>query len=435
MGYGHSIVFVLFLVLLVRQRRTGPFGWDRAVLLVWIAGFVTYLALMAGLRAPRHLLPVLPVILVFVGEAYHRAWGWIRGRIVGPQVAFVGLALVFVGLSWGRLSDAAGLFRERRWRDPDRAEVVAGRWLAQNFAAETSILFDAYAYVPGKFVRIHRTFGQSYPMVNHLRPDLLIVRSAMARRYADLEDGARARIGETAYRDRHFFYRYLQEGRIPAYRLLKDFGGVAVYQRMETGEGEPVWAQDWLERVRLLGAGRLMGQGTARETVGDIHASLGRFDDAIAEYALGLQAAPDGARIRYKLACAYLGSGRLREAKESFGAAAEQIASVPAGHRAEVRHNMARQYFERGYYADALAEVSRALELDPGLREAHFDAGAFHLALGNLGEAKVAYAEAVGRYGPDPRARHLLEQFAREGVAPEGAQRILADHFGGATAR
>ncbi len=111
------------------------------------------------------------------------------------------------------------------------------------------------------------------------------------------------------------------------------------------------------------------------------------------------------------------------------------MASLPAERRAEVRHNMARRYFEGGFYAEALPEVSRALELDPGLREAYFDTGAFHLALGDIDEADMAYGEAVKHYGPDPGARGLLEQFVREGVEPDRARRILADHFGGATAR
>ena len=424
----HSAALVAYLVLLIgRVWRTRSLPADRGLLLVWIAGFAGYLILTANLQAGRHLLPVLPPALLFTGEAYRELWQQVRVRRAG-RLAILPSVLLLAGGCWGQVNGAVGLFVQKWDRDKQRTEIVAGRWLGERFSEKTSILFDAYAYVPDKFHTAYRTFGQTYLMVNHFRPDLLVVRDAIVNDYRRREDAPRSRIGETAYLDSHFFYQYLEAGHIPAYRLLRDFGTVAVYERTAPAEGDRQ-RMSWLELVKRLGSGRAFGVSEARRKMGDIHASLGRQDEAEREYRLAEKAREDPVKV-YEQARAYLQEGRLGAAREIFEQILEMIAARPPDYRAAVRHDMARRYLETGFHDEAVAEIREVLRLNPDLREARYDLGIFYLVQGDVGRADSAYAEAVRLYGPDSRAADLLRQLIRQGVRHEEAARFLVKYFG-----
>ncbi len=435
-GAINGAILAAYVLFLIAGRVLGKIRLpaDRIVLLVWIGGFTGYLMLTANIQAPRHLLPVLPLALLFVGSAYCEIWQWTLKRSGGRPAAHLALPLLLVCLSWGRLAEEVDLFQHKWGRDERSDEIVAGRWVGAHFSAETSILFDAYAYVPDKFGRVYRTFGQSYPVVNHFQPDLLVIRAPIAGRYSRIEDAKRGQMGKTVFLDRHYFYRYLKEGRIPTYRLLKDFGKpvkVAVYKRV--GSEKKDRPGKWLDRVKPFAAGKLYGLADSRQKMGEIHASLGAWNEAIREYRLLSEMAPNFALAHYKLACMYLGAGRLEEANGAFDRAFALIASKPPDYRATIRHNMARQYFETGFYARAIVQLREALRLNPALREAYYDLGTFYLAQGDYGRADSAYAEAVRRYGADPQTAERLREMVRKGVGGDEAARILTAYFGGGT--
>ena len=424
----HSAVLVAYLVLLVgRAVRTRSLPADRGLLLMWIAGFTGYLILTANLMAERHLLPVLPPALLFAGEAYRELWEQIRVRWKS-RLAVLPPVLLFVVGCRGEVNGAVGLFAQKWGRDRQSIEIVVGRWLGERFSEGTSVLFDAYAYVPDKFHNAYRTFGQTYLMVNHFRPDLLVVRDAIVNDYRNREDAARSRIGETAYLDSHFFYQYLEAGHISEYRLLRDFGTVAVYERTAQAEGDRP-QMSWLELVVRLGGGRAFGVFDSRRKMGDIHASLGRQDEAEREYGLAEKAREDPVKV-YEQARAYLREGRLEAAQEIFGQILEMIAGKPPDYRAAVRHDMARRYLETGFHDEAVAEIREVLRLNPDLQEARYDLGIFYLIQGDIRRADSAYAEAVRLYGPNSRAADLLRQLVRQGVRREEAERLLVTYFG-----
>jgi tetratricopeptide (TPR) repeat protein len=91
----------------------------------------------------------------------------------------------------------------------------------------------------------------------------------------------------------------------------------------------------------------------ARLGLGDVQRAQGRIDEAIAEYELVLATEPENARGHYGLGKIY--------------------------------------YTEKDLYHEAVAELQRAITLEPRLLEAH-------LTLGDLYEEKGLYQEAIERY-------------------------------------
>jgi hypothetical protein len=118
-----------------------------------------------------------------------------------------GLVLVALAIQWPQANASASLFDQKWHRESDRAEISVGRWLAQAYPADTRIIFDAYSYVPSRFVHVFRSVGMDYPEVNHFEPDVLIIRDAIVSDFSNIDEAGSARIGEMAFKDQHYFYR------------------------------------------------------------------------------------------------------------------------------------------------------------------------------------------------------------------------------------
>ena len=307
------LIFVCALGAASYSLSRGKLPMDRGILLVWIGVVLSYLVLEINVRRTRYLLPILPVALLFVSDLVHRSMMWTRARLSERiPVLQVLLPLFLALLLWEPLAGDASFFRGRWKREKLSHEISAGKWIEATFPPERSVLYDAYAYVPPKFLKaVPTAIGQSYPMVNHLKPDLLVVREATASHYSDLGDTSRTQLGKDLFLDSHYFYRYLRAGHIPVYRLARDFGTVSVYERTQAApKGGQHSAPSWNERVTHLFSDQLYGQPLARETMGDIHFRLGLNDQAIREYRLAAELAPDYLPVVYKLGRAYLRSGK-----------------------------------------------------------------------------------------------------------------------------
>ncbi len=430
MGYAHAAVFAVYVLWggwsVVKDRRLSA---DRGLLLVWVVIFLGYLMIEVNLRRLRHLLPVLPVVVLFAGEGYRYAGAWMRERF-SVWIHRVVVPVLVVVFSWSQVSGSVDLFGGKFGRVEGKVELVVGRWLGEVFPVETTILFDAYAYIPGKFRNVYRSFGISYPMVTHFEPDLLVIRQAIANDFKNREDAARSRRKEKDFLDRHFFYKYLQEGLIPDYKRVRGFGSVTVYKRSASkvrGGANP--SELWQRLRKHYSDGRAYGVSEARRTMGDIHASFGLEDLAEQEYARARKTKNYAVRL-YNLACKQLAEGKFQEARRAFNEIATMIVPKPADYRAAIHRDIARQYFETGYYREAVVEEQNALRLKPDLREAHFELAAAYLGSGNVERADSAYAEAVKRYGADPEAADALRMLGSKGISADAARRMLTVHFG-----
>ncbi len=69
-------------------------------------------------------------------------------------------------------------------------------------------------------------------------------------------------------------------------------------------------------------------------------------------------------------------------------------AATPAG-EAKQHYNKGVEYGQQGRFDDAIAEYSKAIELDPNFAEAYSNRGNAYRALGEIQRAIADYAEAI----------------------------------------
>jgi tetratricopeptide (TPR) repeat protein len=274
---------------------------------------------------------------------------------------------------------------------------------------------------------VYRTFGQTYAMVNHFQPDLLVVRDAIAGRYRDAGNAERVRIGKDPYMDHHHFYRYLQEGRFPEYQLLRDFGTIAVYQRTQPPRSAQAGLR-WLDLLIAYNEGKVYGIAEASRKLGDIHASVGLGEEAEASYRQAEKSA--GTTVAtYDRLRDHLRGGNLQGAREAWAEVSMAIAAKPPAYQATVRHHVASLFYESGFLDDAIREAQEVLRLNPELRACAFDLGLFYLASGDVEQANAAYARAVEKHGADAQAEQRLRGALGKAVPVESGEGILRRYF------
>lgn len=421
-GWVHVVVFGATLAWwLSRRERPAPVA---VALAFWAVSYLAYLSLFSHLIRPRHVLPVFPVLSVGVGWAYATAWSalsrheaFAAARFALPVVAIAGLA---------QTVPATMEVVANRWaRDDASDEISAGRWIGDNYATDTTVLYDAYGYVPGAFLDVARTFGMTALEVEHFRPDLLIVRDAIASDYADTSRAADSRIGRVAFMDSYWFYRYLKEGRIPEYERVKAFPTVTIYARTEKLAPRDL---PWLRLMAMYSQAKALGVTAARRRMSDAHMLAGRHD-AASEQRMLAEDARNHAMEHYNRARAFLEASRPEEARKTFDTLLTMVSARPDSYRAAIHQHVSRAFFEAGYYGEAVREARRAITLYDGLHDAHYELGIFLLAMGENAASDSAFASAVSRFGPSPRTRGLLEQIAQKDIAPEQARRAMARFF------
>jgi len=296
------------------SRLRSPEG----ILLIWIVGYVSFLVAGANLRAGRHLLPVLPAAVALAAGGYRQILIAVEGRF-GKQASAVLLALLLVaGGPGARSLDAVEHVRTRVQKVAESSELAAGRWIGAIYPASTTVVYDAYSYVPSEFRDAYRSFGMTAPTLFHFNPRLLVVRDAMVRRFASTADTSRARMAPLAFLDRHVFYTLASKDRLPGYKRVKQFEGVDVMEWTE--EASAKGAPPWPDRVMMHEQNRLMRVDIAREAVGDRLAAGGDWIGAAREYGLGAAARPGNGNLHLKRAHSLMKSGRLEEANLAYDA-------------------------------------------------------------------------------------------------------------------
>jgi len=265
----------------------------------------------------------------------------------------------------------------------------------------------------------------TYVAIEHFRPSLLVVRNAIVSDFADTARAADSRIGEAAFLDSHYFYKYLQEGAIPDYRLVKDFGTVKIYESFGETRARQI---RWSKLVVMFGERKALGVAKARETLAAVNMAAGNVEEAQRQREVS-QRARNTDHERYTKAVELLRSGLLDEATEIFDEVVTMVKARPDSYRAAIAQHIARSYFESSYFHEAAEKAQEAVLIHVPLVEAHFELGVFLLAEGQVTAADSVFRNAKARFGSAHYGRNLLSQLVSHGIEREAAQRAIDQHF------
>lgn len=399
------------------------------LLVLWVVFFMIYLGAEANLKRPRHLLPIIPVIVVFVAWAYNCLGDWIQEKFRNiTGIWWVGVAGV-VAFSMPQILESTVLFKAKQTRELGSKEIEVGRWLSEMYSEDVSIVFDAYAYVPSKFQNTFRTFGMTYQLVNHFEPDLLIVRDAIAADFSNLAEASVVRMGAEAFRDSHFFYRFLQAGQFVDYRLLRDFETVAVYERIlpKTREKEP-FRKFWRSLVLQEVEGTRFGQVEALWIMSEMHRKYGDSEEA-AKIVGRAQTMKNYVRRIYTYGVHLLGRGDIENARRTFDHALVASKSKPIVFQIGMQEDLALKYFNAGFFVDAIAVSLEATRLAPERSLCAFVASVAYVGSGQAQKGRKAFAQSVSVFGATDRGRELLESLLLKDKEPEVVVALLNAYY------
>ncbi|MDA0709822.1 MAG: glycosyltransferase family 39 protein [bacterium] len=418
-GALHALVLGLGLLSQLRGLRA-----ERLILVGWSMTLLLYLMLNVQMRHMRHILPILPSLLLFMAAGYRLLADWTGARLKVPSQVWV-LILVGIG-SIGPAQTAATIFRGKWSATSGREEVTAGRWLSETYPETTTILYDAYAYIPGKFQQaLPATPAMTYPIVTHFEPDVLFLREERHNRYTNLADSNRVSIPKNDFFDIHYFYPYVRKGMLTDYRMVRSFGKSMIFERASARAHSFSFASCY----EMLGKGQMLNEVSARERMGDAAIQAGDWHEAVREYGLGLSSFPDLVTLQYKLGRARALIGDAQESERLFEAVLAKRKAISAGEKADILWDMGQYYFAGGLYGQSLKVLEGAAELQNDKPPIYFDIAACHLALGHLGLADRLYAEAVERFGADSSAVVKLRAIKDRGLQSKDVDRLLGNLF------
>lgn len=115
-----------------------------------------------------------------------------------------------------------------------------------------------------------------------------------------------------------------------------------------------------------------------------------RPEEAIEAYNRALEVAPQSGTLRGYRGFAYWSLGRLEEAEADYAAAIQLTDAdlIDPSERARIHYNLCRCRYDLGRHAQALPECMIAVSLDPDYALAHLTIGNIHIFLGELEEGQ-----------------------------------------------
>lgn len=178
------------------------------------------------------------------------------------------------------------------------------------------------------------------------------------------------------------------------------------------------------EAEKQFSAGFTLDQGvvltadaTAEEQflAGNVHASLGQFDQALSAYDATLKLQPDKAGAFTNIGVVYYQTGKLDEAIGQFKKA---LGLDPQD--AETHYLLGAAYVQKDNLPDAEAEFNTALSLKPELAPAHIGLGNIHLLNQKYDLAVASLEEALTIQPDSPEALFAIGQaYAATGKTAE----------------
>jgi tetratricopeptide (TPR) repeat protein len=139
--------------------------------------------------------------------------------------------------------------------------------------------------------------------------------------------------------------------------------------------------------------------------VGNVHATLGQFEQAIGAYQATLKIQPDKAGAYTNIGVVYYQTNKLDEAIGQF----EQALKLDAKD-AETHYLLGAAYLQKDMLVDAEAEFNTALTLKPELVPAHIGLGNVYLINKQFDQAVASLEKAIALQPDSPEALFALGQ-------------------------
>jgi 4-amino-4-deoxy-L-arabinose transferase-like glycosyltransferase len=419
LGTGHFVVFLCTLVGMVCWQSAKRY---HKILIFWIVLLLGYLVLFVNLRGGRYMLPILPAAVLIVSLGYQMLLDLVKKKWSGA----LGIVLLLI-FSFQQAQGNWAFVLQRVTRATHQSEIIAGKWLAENFDSDTSVLYHSYGYVPIKFEQVFRSPNMDYLLVNHLQPDILVVRDASTREYEDPQNSTRAVDGPQAFWARHYFYLYLKKNMLEDYREVKKIGGSRVYERAQQKKLTEK-NLSWLDRKALLLQKKYRGIPEAKVKLAVLHLAQG--NEQLAKDALSQACASrEGVGSVLEQTGLFLGQGRMDQAQRLLDTFFIAIEYFSPKQKAAMYVYVGRLFLEAGVYVNATQSFRNALRLEPDSKEGHFDLGLVDVVLGKLDGARKKYGYAVKQFGQDKQAADMLLQLVENNFQADVARAVLAEFF------
>ena len=412
-------------------RRDWAASRCTACLMFWTTTYLGFLLLNVRFIAGQYLLPLIPALAILAGARIEEfVKGTKRGRILAIS------AIVTVQIAY-----AVPILATRTRGESDNPVIAAGLWLSESYDAETTVLYDAYAYVPEKFDLADDYFGLSYALIGIYQPDLVVTRSSIRDRYADPNQSRHFRLTDREdeqedflylspqrYRDIHYTYVYLEQDRTD-YTVVQDFGDVTIYAKRQ-----PTNHSDKRARWDQISNGQ-KGEGVDAATAagsyaryGDIHSAAENWVEAKTQYGKAAQFDPGNILPQYGYALALAH-------QDSFAAAESHIDRLAqlTGQPADLWLKLGWDYYEMAEHDRSRKASERAIALAPEHPFPLYNIALTYLVESQTDLASQAYERALANQALPPATADLLTTMISEGTL-QGESRDIAQRVISTTA-
>ncbi len=150
--------------------------------------------------------------------------------------------------------------------------------------------------------------------------------------------------------------------------------------------------------LRTLGIG--FDDAENSNNLGFVLQSLGRSEEAIAQFEQALEIKPGSVPARYNLGRALQSQGRIEEAIAQY----QQVLKLKPD-CVGARNNLGTALQSRGRSEEAIAQFEQALKLKPDCVEGHYNLGSALAGRGRLDDAIAQFEQAL-KLGPDDAKVH-----------------------------
>ena len=153
-------------------------------------------------------------------------------------------------------------------------------------------------------------------------------------------------------------------------------------------------------------------KAAAYTNIGVVYYQLGQLDEAIKQLKKALEMEPKDAETWYMLGAAYTQQENLTEAEKAFGSALESKPDLAAAYV-----GLGNVFLLRKDFDNAVTNLQKATRLGPNLAEAWLALGQAYAAQDNLAEAGKALSQCVQFSQPGPlqaRCQQVLDQIGAQ---------------------